>query len=92
MLLLIPNLGFGCLCSIPFTIWSRTHNAYRERLQTPNGGGALSVCRGVFRFTAQRELSEMRTRVYLNLGLTCESLQQVALCSAYFKKSIFLAE
>lgn len=30
----------------------------------------------------------MRTRVYLNLGLTCESLQQVALCSAYFKKSI----
>lgn len=33
----------------------------------------------------------MRTRVYLNLGLTCESLQQVALCSAYFKKSIFLA-
>lgn len=40
----------------------------------------------------KRELSEMRTRVYLNLGLTCESLQQVALCSAYFKKSIFLAE
>lgn len=34
----------------------------------------------------------MRTRIYLNLGLTCESLQQVALCSAYFKKSIFLAE
>ncbi|XP_027416208.1 tonsoku-like protein isoform X1 [Bos indicus x Bos taurus] len=40
----------------------------------------------------KRELSEMRTRIYLNLGLTCESLQQVALCSAYFKKSIFLAE
>uniref|UniRef100_E9Q2M2 Tonsoku-like, DNA repair protein n=1 Tax=Mus musculus TaxID=10090 RepID=E9Q2M2_MOUSE len=40
----------------------------------------------------QRELSEMRTRLYLNLGLTCESLQQTALCNNYFKKSIFLAE
>ncbi|XP_063087349.1 tonsoku-like protein isoform X4 [Cavia porcellus] len=40
----------------------------------------------------QRELSEMRTRLYLNLGLTFESLQQMALCNAYFKKSIFLAE
>ncbi|XP_062935624.1 tonsoku-like protein isoform X2 [Cynocephalus volans] len=41
---------------------------------------------------AQRELSEMRTRLYLNLGLTFESLQQMALCNNYFKKSIFLAE
>lgn len=40
----------------------------------------------------QRELSEMRTRLYLNLGLTCESLQQTAQCNNYFKKSIFLAE
>uniref|UniRef100_G1SL82 Tonsoku-like protein n=1 Tax=Oryctolagus cuniculus TaxID=9986 RepID=G1SL82_RABIT len=39
-----------------------------------------------------RELSEMRTRLYLNLGLTFESLQQTALCNDYFKKSIFLAE
>ncbi|XP_055981270.1 tonsoku-like protein [Sorex fumeus] len=41
---------------------------------------------------AQRELSEMRTRLYLNLGLTFESQQQEALCSEFFKKSIFLAE
>ncbi|XP_048658302.1 tonsoku-like protein isoform X2 [Marmota marmota marmota] len=41
---------------------------------------------------SQRELSEMRTRLYLNLGLTFESLQQTALCNDYFKKSIFLAE
>uniref|UniRef100_A0A8C9PVQ4 Tonsoku-like protein n=1 Tax=Spermophilus dauricus TaxID=99837 RepID=A0A8C9PVQ4_SPEDA len=34
----------------------------------------------------------MRTRLYLNLGLTFESLQQTALCNDYFKKSIFLAE
>lgn len=34
----------------------------------------------------------MRTRLYLNLGLTFESLRQAALCSAYLKKSIFLAE
>ncbi|XP_008068198.1 tonsoku-like protein [Carlito syrichta] len=40
----------------------------------------------------QGELSEMRTRLYLNLGLTFESLQQTALCNDYFKKSIFLAE
>ncbi|XP_060053300.1 tonsoku-like protein isoform X3 [Erinaceus europaeus] len=41
---------------------------------------------------ASRELSEMRTRLYLNLGLTFESLQQADLCSEFFKKSIFLAE
>ncbi|XP_058421161.1 tonsoku-like protein isoform X1 [Diceros bicornis minor] len=41
---------------------------------------------------AKRELSEMRTRLYLNLGLTFESLQQMTLCNDYFKKSIFLAE
>ncbi|XP_048214841.1 tonsoku-like protein isoform X3 [Perognathus longimembris pacificus] len=40
----------------------------------------------------QRELSEMRTRLYLNLGLTFERLQQMTLCNDYFKKSIFLAE
>lgn len=34
----------------------------------------------------------MRARLYLNLGLTFESLQQTALCHDYFKKSIFLAE
>ncbi|XP_049710042.1 tonsoku-like protein isoform X3 [Elephas maximus indicus] len=41
---------------------------------------------------ARRELIEMRTRLYLNLGLTFDSLQQAALCSNYFKKSIFLSE
>ncbi|XP_006162498.1 tonsoku-like protein [Tupaia chinensis] len=41
---------------------------------------------------SQRELSEMRTRLYLNLGLTFESLQQPALCDDFLKKSIFLSE
>ncbi|XP_017367154.1 tonsoku-like protein [Cebus imitator] len=41
---------------------------------------------------AQGELNEMRTRLYLNLGLTFESLQQTALCNDYFRKSIFLSE
>nr|XP_025727141.1 tonsoku-like protein [Callorhinus ursinus] len=41
---------------------------------------------------ARRELSEMRTRLYLNLGLTFESLRQMAPCNDYFRKSIFLAE
>ncbi|XP_025778713.1 tonsoku-like protein [Puma concolor] len=40
----------------------------------------------------KREVSEMRTRLYLNLGLTFESLQQMAPCNDYFRKSIFLAE
>ncbi|KAM8786169.1 tonsoku-like protein [Rhynchonycteris naso] len=44
------------------------------------------------RMLSKRELSEMRARLYLNLGLTFESLQQTALCNDYFKKSIFLAE
>ncbi|XP_078208900.1 tonsoku-like protein isoform X1 [Callithrix jacchus] len=41
---------------------------------------------------AQGELNEMRARLYLNLGLTFESLQQTALCNDYFRKSIFLSE
>ncbi|XP_037384389.1 tonsoku-like protein isoform X2 [Talpa occidentalis] len=41
---------------------------------------------------AQRELSEMRTRLYLNLGLTFESLQEPALCRDFLRKSVFLAE
>ncbi|KAG8515412.1 Tonsoku-like protein, partial [Galemys pyrenaicus] len=41
---------------------------------------------------APRELSEMRTRLYLNLGLTAESLQEATLCRDYLHKSIFLAE
>ncbi|XP_075405211.1 tonsoku-like protein [Tenrec ecaudatus] len=41
---------------------------------------------------AHREVIEMRTRLYLNLGLTFDSLQQAPLCSDYFKKSIFLSE
>ncbi|XP_006879288.1 PREDICTED: tonsoku-like protein [Elephantulus edwardii] len=41
---------------------------------------------------AHQELVEMRARLYLNLGLTFDSLQQTALCSDYFKKSIFLSE
>ncbi|KAM5313305.1 tonsoku-like protein isoform 2-T2 [Glossophaga mutica] len=44
------------------------------------------------RTLSKRELSEMRARLYLNLGLTFESLQKAALCNDYFKKSIFLAE
>ncbi|XP_053786041.1 tonsoku-like protein isoform X2 [Desmodus rotundus] len=44
------------------------------------------------RALSRRELGEMRARLCLNLGLTFESLQQVAPCNDYFKKSIFLAE
>ncbi|XP_064296614.1 tonsoku-like protein [Phalacrocorax carbo] len=40
----------------------------------------------------KRELTEMRTRLYLNLGLVYDSLQEAAKSDHYIKKSIFLAE
>ncbi|XP_014811586.1 PREDICTED: uncharacterized protein LOC106896268, partial [Calidris pugnax] len=39
-----------------------------------------------------RELREMRTRLYLNLGLVYDSLKEPAKCDHYIRKSIFLAE
>ncbi|GAB0181184.1 tonsoku-like protein [Grus japonensis] len=39
-----------------------------------------------------RELTEMRTRLYLNLGLVYDSLKESAKRDRYIKKSIFLAE
>ncbi|XP_040443918.1 LOW QUALITY PROTEIN: tonsoku-like protein [Falco naumanni] len=39
-----------------------------------------------------RELTEMRTRLYLNLGLVYDSLKEPAKCDNYIKKSIFLSE
>lgn len=82
------------------SICNRTPGTYRERLEEgqgeagdPKWGWGTECLQGCLPGSLpKRELSEMRTRIYLNLGLTCESLQQVALCSAYFKKSIFLAE
>ncbi|XP_074843445.1 tonsoku-like protein [Carettochelys insculpta] len=40
----------------------------------------------------QRELSEMRARLYLNLGLVYYSMKDQARCSQYIKKSIFISE
>lgn len=39
----------------------------------------------------QREVNEMRTRLYLNLGLVYDSLKDPARRSFYIKKSIYLA-
>lgn len=64
-----------------------------SKLETLDRDKAPSVWRGRLPGNLpRRELSEMRARLYLNLGLTFESLQQTALCNDYFKKSIFLAE
>ncbi|KAK2520991.1 hypothetical protein Q9966_013189 [Columba livia] len=41
---------------------------------------------------SRRELTEMRTRLYLNLALVYDSLRDAAKCEHYMKKSIFLAE
>uniref|UniRef100_A0A8D0GRP0 Tonsoku like, DNA repair protein n=1 Tax=Sphenodon punctatus TaxID=8508 RepID=A0A8D0GRP0_SPHPU len=40
----------------------------------------------------RRELSEMKTRLYLNLGLVYDSLKDQAKCSHYIRKSIFISE
>ncbi|XP_053916351.1 tonsoku-like protein [Cuculus canorus] len=39
-----------------------------------------------------RELSEMRSRLYLNLGLVYDSLKDAAKCEHFIRKSIFLSE
>ncbi|XP_074754375.1 tonsoku-like protein [Athene noctua] len=41
---------------------------------------------------AHREITEMRSRLYLNLGLVYDSLKDSAKCDHYIKKSIFLSE
>ncbi|CAM9108338.1 unnamed protein product [Bubo scandiacus] len=41
---------------------------------------------------AQREITEMRSRLYLNLGLVYDSLKEPAKRDHYIKKSIFLSE
>ncbi|XP_032079155.1 tonsoku-like protein [Thamnophis elegans] len=40
----------------------------------------------------QREGSEMRARLYLNLGLIYDSLRNPAMRTSYFKKSIYISE
>ncbi|XP_074666075.1 tonsoku-like protein [Strix aluco] len=41
---------------------------------------------------AHREITEMRSQLYLNLGLVYDSLKEPAKCDHYIKKSIFLSE
>uniref|UniRef100_A0A667WSG0 Tonsoku-like protein n=1 Tax=Myripristis murdjan TaxID=586833 RepID=A0A667WSG0_9TELE len=39
-----------------------------------------------------RELSEMRARLFLNLGLVCDHLGQPKRCSDFIRRSVFIAE
>ncbi|XP_043922238.1 tonsoku-like protein [Protopterus annectens] len=41
---------------------------------------------------SQRDLSEMRARLYLNLGFVYDGLKDAAKCSFYISKSVFIAE
>ncbi|XP_041711447.2 tonsoku-like protein isoform X2 [Coregonus clupeaformis] len=41
---------------------------------------------------AARELSEMRARLYLNLGLVCDHLGEPKQCSEYIRLSVYIAE
>lgn len=39
-----------------------------------------------------RELSEMRARLFLNLGLVCDHLGEPKRCSDFIRRSVFIAE
>uniref|UniRef100_A0A3P9A3B5 Tonsoku-like protein n=1 Tax=Esox lucius TaxID=8010 RepID=A0A3P9A3B5_ESOLU len=41
---------------------------------------------------SNRELSEMRARLYLNLGLVCDHLGEPKRCSEYIRLSVYIAE
>ena len=51
--------------------------------------GAAGVSPGA---APSREVTEMRARLYLNLGLVYDSLKEPAKREHYIKKSVFLAE
>lgn len=52
----------------------------------------------VFRFPSAagtvpaREISEMKARLFLNLGLVCDHLGEPKRCSDFFHRSVFIAE
>lgn len=39
-----------------------------------------------------REISEMKARLFLNLGLVCDHLGEPKRCSDFFHRSVFIAE
>ncbi|XP_076013393.1 tonsoku-like protein [Genypterus blacodes] len=41
---------------------------------------------------SQREISEMKARLFLNLGLVCDHLGESKLCSEFIRRSVFIAE
>ncbi|GCC39957.1 hypothetical protein chiPu_0023510 [Chiloscyllium punctatum] len=41
---------------------------------------------------SRHELSEMRARLYLNLGFLYDSLKEPEKCNHYIRKSVFIAE
>ncbi|KAM9708437.1 tonsoku-like protein isoform 1-T1 [Menidia menidia] len=40
----------------------------------------------------QREISEMKARLFLNLGIVCDHLGEPKLCSDFIRRSVFIAE
>ncbi|XP_059579640.1 tonsoku-like protein isoform X2 [Alligator mississippiensis] len=60
-----------------------------ERLEGNAVTGQLACAAGE---VPPRERSEMRARLYLNLGLVYDSLKDQGQCSQYIRKSIFISE
>lgn len=40
----------------------------------------------------QREINEMKARLFLNLGLVCDHLGEHKSCSEFIRRSVFIAE
>ncbi|XP_060099031.1 tonsoku-like protein [Heteronotia binoei] len=84
--------------------WATLGRTYMFMAESDASSGALKEAEEAFRKSLavieetldgevpQREVSEMRARLYLNLGLVHDSLKNPAKCSDYIKKSIYISE
>ncbi|XP_070604519.1 tonsoku-like protein isoform X2 [Erythrolamprus reginae] len=84
--------------------WATIGRTYMFMAESGQRGEALQEAEGAFMKSLaileeklegqvpQREGSEMRARLYLNLGLIYDSLKNPSMRTSYFKKSIYLSE
>lgn len=56
----------------------------------------LVTCVSIFSFlpgtVPEREIREMKARLFLNLGLVCDHLGEHKRCSEFIRRSVFIAE
>ncbi|XP_071965938.1 tonsoku-like protein [Antedon mediterranea] len=54
--------------------------------------GSLDICRELGGNVSDRELAEMKARLYLNLGLVYDSRQEAEYCAKFIKQAVYIAE